>query len=846
MILKTITFLAIYITGACYTVLSQDASLTDTINNGRKFNTSYKGDFNNRIAFPVGGIGAGMFCVEGTGAISHMSVRNHPDMFNEPAMFAAIHIKGKNTTVTRVLEGAVPSWKVFGQHGSGLGAEGTTWGLPRFSRSEFLTRFPFGEVKLVDEKVPVAVSIRAWSPFIPTDADNSSLPVGALEYTFHNTSSENETFVFSYNSKNFMRIKGDGNSIKPIEGGFVLSQEAGKGEKYVQGDFAIYTDDPSVTVDHSWFRGGWWDPVTMAWKKIKEGNTQAVAPVMNASPGASLYVPFNLNPGESKTIKILMAWYVPYSKLRTGSEPASKSDITTPLSDTLPFTYYRPFYSGRFSNINELATFWKTAYSELLQKTGLFTEAFYKSTLPPEVTEAVAANLSILKSPTVMRELRGRMWNWEGCNDTYGSCPGSCTHVWNYAQAVPHLFPSLERSLRDTEFGESQDTRGHQTFRSALPIRPTSHKYHSAADGQLGGIMKVYRDWRISGDDAWLKKMMPKIKLSMDYCIRTWDPKHKGIVEEPHHNTYDIEFWGPDGMITSFYLGALEAYIEMSDYIHENNDLYKDLLAKGKEFMRTELYNGEYFIQKIQWEGLEARDPVELSKEAVYGGGGYSDEALDLLRKEGPKYQYGKGCLSDGILGSWLAKVCGLEEQLETAKVKSHLSAVYRYNLRKDFSTHENPQRPGFAINKEGGLLLCTWPKGGKPSLPFVYCDEVWTGIEYQVASHLIFNGMVKEGLDIVKTCRLRYDGRIRNPFNEYECGNWYARAMSSYGLIQALTGVRYDAVDSILYVDSKIGDFVSFLSTASGFGNVIYKNGKASVDVKYGKINIKEIKIKK
>src|SRR6202000_3030938 len=199
----------------------------------------------------------------------------------------------------------------------------------------------------------------------------------------------------------------------------------------------------------------------------------------------------------------------------------------------------------------------------------LFRNAFFSSTLPPEVVEAVAANLSILKSPTLLRQYDGRLWAWEGCEDDEGSCPGSCTHVWNYAQALPHLFPSLERSLRETEFSVDQNEEGHQTFRANMPISPVKHDFHAAADGQLGGIMKVYRDWRIGGDEAWLTAICPQVKKSMDYCIKTWDPRGKGVVEEPHHNTYDIEFWGADGMCTSFYLGALKPTTEMCSYLRQ-------------------------------------------------------------------------------------------------------------------------------------------------------------------------------------------------------------------------------------------------------------------------------------
>jgi hypothetical protein len=224
--------------------------------------------------------------------------------------------------------------------------------------------------------------------------------------------------------------------------------------------------------------------------------------------------------------------------------------------------------------------------------------------------------------------------------------------------------------------------------------------------------------------------------------------------------------------------------------------------------------------------------------------GKYSDEAQTLLEKEGPKYQYGTGCLSDGVLGAWIASVCGLNDPFDREKIESHLMAVHKNNLKHDLSDHANPQRPAYAFGDEGGLLLCSWPKGGKLSLPFVYSDEVWTGIEYQVAAHLMLLGKVEEGLDIVRTCRDRYDGRRRNPFNEYECGHWYARALASYGMLQGLTGVRFDAVDKTLHVDSRVGDFVSFLSTETGFGTVRLNNGKASLQVVYGNIPVQKVMI--
>jgi len=824
----------------------------DPKKSSRKYNGAYTGEYLTRVAFPIGGLGAGMFCMEGTGAISHMSIKNQPDIFNEPGLFAAVVVKGMKNGA-KVLEGPVPDWKKFGQRDAGNGLGGATTGLPHFHQASFLPRFPFAELTLTDKDIPLKVKVTGWSPFIPGEEDNSSLPVGAMEYQFTNTSSGPLDCIFSFNGKNFVTVDKGRNSIKSLTNGFIYA-EAGPTEKPLPTEFAVFTDDNKTVVDHCWFRGGWWDPVTMAWNAVKNAEVKSVAPVEKDAPGASLYTPFTISAGATKTIRLMFAWYTPDSELKVGNmgtrktncDPAtgccnSPGDIGLDKYDKdFDGKFYKPWYSSRFSSIQDLAGFWSANYDELRKKSALFRDAFFSSSLPPEVMEAVAANLTILKSPTVMRQYDGRLWSWEGCGDSGGCCHGSCTHVWNYAQAIPHLFPALERTLRNTEFCESQDEKGHQNFRSVLPIQPATHEFHAAADGQLGGIMKIYREWRVSGDSEWMRKIFPMVRKSMDYCISTWDPRHKGLIEEPHHNTYDIEFWGPDGMHCSFYLGALEAIISMGNYLKEDVSLYKELASKGKKYLETELYDGEFFIQNIQVSGLSAQNPAS----AQSFGGEYSNEAKALLEKEGPKYQYGKGCLSDGVLGAWIARMCGLSDPVDSSKIRSHLLAVHKYNLKENLSEHANPQRPAYALGEEGGLLLCSWPKGGKLSLPFVYSDEVWTGIEHQVASHLMLMGQVQQGLQVARYSRDRYDGKVRNPFNEYECGHWYARALSSYGYLQALTGLRYDAVDKTLFVESKIGDFTCFLATETGFGTVTYKAGKVNVKPAFGKIEINKVTI--
>ncbi len=806
----------------------------------RAFGSDYRGDHLARIAFPMGGLGAGMICLEGTGALSHVSLRHKPAVFNEPMMFSALWIRGTESPL--VLEGPVPHWKAYGNAGNGNGRHaGCAAGLPRFEQCEFSARFPFATVRMQDASLPVSVELTGWSPFVPGDADASSLPVLALEYVIRNPRPQPVRGAYSFHAANCMAVERDsGAEIRAMDQGFILAQPPLPAQPTAEGYLAAFVNDPATATDCAWFRGGWYDPLTMLWRRIERGIVEAQAPHPGQpGGGGSLYLPFELPPGGSKTIRLQLAWYVPFSDVQYNvAAPACCGDRARPDA---PHDTYRASYTQRFDGIEATAAFWRKEIESLRRATRTFSDCFYDTTLPAEVVEAVAANLTILKSPTCLRQHDGRFWGFEGCCDGTGCCAGSCTHVWNYAQAMPHLFPDLERSLRETEFKVSQDARGHQNFRTALPIGPAPHVNHAAADGQLGGIVKLFREWRICGDTDWMRSLWPQAKASLNYCIETWDPERSGTLVEPHHNTYDIEFWGPDGMCTSFYLAALAAAVAMGNAVNDEVAEYARLLAKGRACLETELWNGEYFRQQIRWQGLRA-DPTGF-KALAGADTGYSPEAMALLEREGPKYQYGNGCLSDGVLGDWMACCAGVDTTIDRGKIRRHLVSVFEHNHRASLSRHANPQRPTFAFGDEGGLLLCTWPHGDQPSLPFVYSNEVWTGIEYQVASHLVMLGRVEEGLQIVRSLRQRYDGRYRNPFDEYECGHWYARAMASYALLQAFSGARYDAVDRTLHLKPAVqGDFRAFLCTSSGYGTVGMRNGQPFVEVVSGSIPIQKI----
>ena len=818
----------------------------ETESSGDDAKRIYRGDRLNYIAFPLGGLGAGMVCLEGTGALTKFSLRHNPDLTSEAPVFAAISVKGRE--FSRVLEGPVPPHKRFPNFSEKSQLEvQALWGLPRFREATFEARFPFANLRLFDPDCPLDCGITGWSPFEPGVEDDASLPVAGLEYNFTNRGSSPLEAVFSFNAGNFMPGWGQGH-IRSVGGGFILEGMIDD-RPWTQGSFAVSTNDPAVKINHAWFRGLW---IPIVWKDIAEGACYERPPVNEAeggpAPGASLFVPFGLGPGESKTIVVQLGWHVPNSNLRTSGGGAPDSEWVKQHQTYQPPNgeeCYRPWYAARYANIEAVMADWRTRYAGLRAASQRFSEALFNSTLPPEAIEAVTANLSILKSPTVLRQTDGRFWAWEGSADDVGSCDGSCTHVWNYAQALPHLFPRLERSLRETEFGPSQNIQGHQAFRSAMPIRPAPHDFIAAADGQLGGIIKVYREWRISGDTGWLRSIWPKVRKSLDYCIRTWDPRERGLIEEPHHNTYDSELWGPDGMCTSIYVGALQAATLMGAALGDHVTRYDRLLKRGRQHLENDLFDGEYFPQQVKLNGLSARFPED------FGKGGFkrvlSPDELAIAAREGPANQYGAGCLSDGIVGAWMSWAAGMTSPFDEHKVVSHLRSVHRYNFKADLTAHPDPTfaafRATYALGSDAGLTLCSWPKGGKLSLPFPYASEVWTGIEYQVASHLIAHGEVDKGLEIVRAARKRYDGVARNPFSEVEAGHWYARAMASYALLQAFSGARYDAVERVLYLRPQMkGDFRSFLATATGYGVVGIKDGEPFLDIVSGKIPFERI----
>ncbi len=798
----------------------------------------YEGEHLDQIAFPLGGIGTGCVSLSGTGGLVDWEIFNRPNKGSIlPYTFFALWARREGESpVTRVLQ-APPRPPFSGQgggrfQGMGFGVrreDGS--GLPHMRRARFRGEFPLAEVLFEDDSLPVQVRLEAYSPFIPLNPDDSGLPIAVLRYHVRNDGDAPVTLSIIGNVFNPVGYPGHGafegnhlghNVNTFVEQGDVkglsLTNTSVTDSSPAYGSMALTTSWADTGHQCAWLRGRWFDMMHDFWNHFSQEG--ALPPrEYGPSPGGSsdvgsLWLSATLAPGEEAVLPFFISWHFPNFRMYWQSRRdgcCGEEEVPT----------WRNYYASQWTDAVDVAAYYAREEERLYGQTRLFHDTLFSSKLPPYVLDAISSQASILHSPTVLRLEDGTFYGFEGCHCDSGCCEGSCTHVWNYAQTVAFLFPSLERSLRDADYTYNLRDDGHMCFRLQLPLGSPLWDFHAAADGQMGGVLKVYRDWLLSGDDAWLRSLWPRVKRALEYAWEKWDADRDGVMEGVQHNTYDIEFHGPNTMMGSFYLGALRAGEEMARHLGEAEaaNAYRHVYESGRKRIDDELYNGEYYRQV------------------------YDPEAA-------PKYQYGEGCLSDQMIGQWFAHIVGLGYLLEPTHVRSAIKAVFDHNWRTDFWEHANPQRI-YALNDECGLLLCSWPTGQRPEFPFVYSDEVWCGIEYQVAGHLIYEGYVDEGLAIVKGTRARHDGRRRNPWNEFECGSHYARSLASWSVLTALSGFRFSAPEKAIGFAPRLqaDDWSAYWSTGTGWGTYSQAKGASAtrvvLEVAYGRLDLRRLTVR-
>ncbi len=775
------------------------------------------------ISFPLGGIGAGSIGLGGRGQLRDWEIFNRPDKGNQPAYaFPSIWIEAQGKKpVAHVLESRIET-PYEGQ--DGLGSNNAP-GLSRLQGATFIGEFPAAHIDFHDDRFPLNIALNAGTPFIPLDADASGLPIATLHYRVQNTGATPVSVSIAYSLDNPVKDpktieaggvahrKTDARSNgwrqsshsrhRPSLKGLFMTNSALAKDDVSYGTFALAVIDEGkgrITHLRGWPAGRWWNSPLLFWDDFSsDGELGPEAEERNAV--GSLCLKQTIAPGAEAEYSFLLAWHFPNRTPARCGWDAPQGHENTVIGN---------WYTTKFQDAWEAAEYASANLLQLETRTAKFVQTMRESTLPSAVKDAAMSNLSTLVSTTCFRTADGEFHGFEGVDDKRGCCFGNCTHVWNYETATAHLFPSFSRSLRRSAFGYSMDERGAMYFRQLLPDGIQRFGY-AAADGQMGQIMKVYLDWQLTGDREFLLEFWPKAKRALEFAWIEggWDANRDGVLEGVQHNTYDVEFYGPNPLCSIYYLGALRAAEEMARAAGDAGSAsqYRQVFESGRRWLDANLFNGEYYVQKI-----EGHSPDSIAK-GLRSGMGADDP-------EHPQFQVGDGCLVDQLLGQYLADVCGLGSLVDPSHIQKTLGAIYRYNHKPHLYDHDTVQRT-FALNDEAALVICDYGKGQRPKIPFPYYAEVMTGFEHSTACLMLFRGLLSDGLECIDDIRRRYDGVRRNPWNEAECGNHYARAMAAWSGVLAVSGFQYHGAERHLTVIPRIQNpqFRSFWSTGTGWG---------------------------
>lgn len=522
----------------------------------------------------------------------------------------------------------------------------------------------------------------------------------------------------------------------------------------------------------------------------------ALAATVSVPPGGTLEIPF------------LLTWHYPNNYSAAGAPMGC-------------------FYATQWANARAVMKAAAGNYDAWRAETELFRRTFYDSTLPYWLLDAITANAAITRHiGVVFRIANGDVYGWEGSN---GSCQPTCTHVWGYEQALAHLFPDLEKEMRRIDFKHQQDSDGGIHNRTEVPSPPHPTGERPFSDGHASCILKAYREALNSPGDSFFREYWPDVKRAVEYLIARDQAAAggapAGVLQDDQWNTYDEALHGVTTFISGYYLAALRAAEEWARRLGDTEAAgrFRAIFESGRAKLVELCWNGEYFEQHLP----------------------------DYAQRQG---EVGPGCISDQLIGQWWAHQLGLGYILPEDKVKSALRAIFKYNFKSDLTGWKHSPR-AFAGVKDKGLIICTWPKGGRPPNVMLYSDEVWTGVEYQVAAHMIYEGFVDEAFAIIKGARDRYDGLPRppigrNPWCEIECGGHYTRAMSSWSLLLALSGCQYDGTKGLLRFAPRFHpeQFRSFFSGPEGWGyfaqEVTAGKQRASFGVNGGQVSLQALRL--
>lgn len=774
------------------------------------------------IGMPIGGICCGQLYISGDGRLWLWDIfqsnyhrespinANNPDVhkqwrldqFSMGGLYPKPRTSSEENNIHQVKSGFSIQYQKDGQ------TQTATLDNKSFNDITFRGEYPVAKITYKSKEIPVEVKLTAYSPFIPLNVKDSGIPATVLSYEITNISDkelnvsiggwlENRVcpeFKGTQETRKNIIISGTGKTTV-----FMTAHGDNLKEKKGYGDMAIslleneLKSSGTAKINSKSLESGVFEnvEVTQAESRIDESLIGGVSTSVL------------LKPNKSKTVTFLVSWYFPFYNEQVAGDGQ--------MNNINDFKNLKRHYAAEYTNSNNVASYIATEFNRLSKTTLDWNKTWYDSTLPFWFLDRSFVSLDCLASQTSHLFDNGRFWGWEGVD----CCEGTCTHVWQYAQGVARIFPSLERNLRENvDYGIAYQSNGVISFRAENLDSYTGESF--AIDGQLGTIIRVYREHQMSSDATFLTKVWPKVKKSMQYIIHQ-DKDDDGLLEGKQPHTLDAAWYGPIGWISGMYLAALKASEKMALEIGdlEFAATCEKIIPIGQKSLVSKLFNNEYFIH---------------------------------LPPDYNNINTNKGCHIDQVLGQSFAYQVNLPNVLPVKETRSALKALWKYNFAPDAGQYalDHKEIKGerlYAMPGESGLLMTTWPIGGVENAvpgmadrpdgseywigPGGYFDECMNGFEYQVASHMVWEDMLTEGLSIMKAIHERYNGTKRNPYDEVECSSHYARSMASYGTYLAACGFTYHGPKGELGFAPKIHpeDFKCAFTTAEGWGSFIQKS---------------------
>ena len=698
-----------------------------------------------------------------------------------------------------------------------------------FEEVKFTNQYPLGLVDYTDDACPVAVRLEAYTPFIPLNRDESSYPVIVMRYTLTNTSSTSQDVAIAGWIENIsnrgLGKKAQGKKVSAYRelenitlvecsAEFSNSKLASQPDHCTMALGILGNERPELAGLASDVAGA--EDAFASKGGIKDGDR--VERDFKQPAFDSIGRQLELAPGESQTVSFAVSWCFPQVRYGVGFGRGAKATAL-----------------GR----NHYATVWPTASrasgqlasraDELYATTKSWVDTWYDSTLPYWFLERTFISINCMQTQMAQRVFApGSETDHYNLEEGVRCCPGNCTHVWNYAQGLARVFPEVERECRDkVEYGLGfDDETGLIYFRYS--VKGKKGKKDEAIDGTCGTIIRVLRESQMTTDYRFLSSIWERVKLSMDHIIQKWDQDEDGLLEGAQHNTLDEPWYGEVHWLINVYHAALKAAAVMARQMKQPTvaERYERIVAKGAPAMVDLLWREEfgYFIHK----------PGESDAE---------------------KHGSTNGCHIDQVLGdSWLHEV-GIDPILPKDKIRRSLQSLWKYNFTPDVGAFRKVMTTGrwYAAAGDAGLVMCSFPNGKiEPKSGHKgyagYLNECMTGFEWQVAAHMIREGMLEQGLAIGKAIYDRYQPAARNPYNEVECSDHYSRAMASYSAFLAACGYRYDGPEGKLAFGPRISpeNFRAAFTTAEGWGRfsqaVTSGRQENALELRYGKLHLKQL----